>query len=82
MQLVALDYEAHVNKGGSVPDVLLVRKSYEEKRRKRREKGLPERTWKLKHLDMDVEDPAAGDRGGRQVVWAARAVMNQAVVIE
>lgn len=37
-----------------MPDVILVRKSYEEKRRKRREKGLPERMWKLKHLDMDV----------------------------
>jgi hypothetical protein len=29
MQLVATDFEAFVHKGGNVPDVLLVRKSYE-----------------------------------------------------
>ena len=30
--LVQMDYEAHVTRGGRVPDVVLVRKSYEEKR--------------------------------------------------
>lgn len=34
-------------------DVLLVRKSYEEKRRKR---GRNARAWKLKRLDMEVAE--------------------------
>ncbi len=37
-QLVGLDYEAFVAKGGSHADVILVRKSYEEKRKKRKAK--------------------------------------------
>eukprot|EP00201_Polytomella_parva_P001315 CAMPEP_0175082732 /NCGR_PEP_ID=MMETSP0052_2-20121109/26929_1 /TAXON_ID=51329 ORGANISM="Polytomella parva, Strain SAG 63-3" /NCGR_SAMPLE_ID=MMETSP0052_2 /ASSEMBLY_ACC=CAM_ASM_000194 /LENGTH=515 /DNA_ID=CAMNT_0016353981 /DNA_START=153 /DNA_END=1703 /DNA_ORIENTATION=+ len=55
-QLVGLDYEAFVAKGGTTPDVILVRKSYEEKRRKRRERGDAARTWKLKQLEMDVDE--------------------------
>jgi nonsense-mediated mRNA decay protein 3 len=35
-----------------VPDVILVRKSYEEKRRRRQRHA---RAWKLKRLDMEVE---------------------------
>ncbi|KAJ9534620.1 hypothetical protein QJQ45_002905 [Haematococcus lacustris] len=65
MQPVALDFEAWVNKGGQVPDVILVRKSYEEKRRKRRDKGMPERLWKLKRLGMDVDDAAPATKGSR-----------------
>lgn len=41
---VGLDFEAYVAKGGRVPDVVLVRKSYEDKRRKRRVGGGPQRT--------------------------------------
>jgi hypothetical protein len=36
---VGLDFEKHEAKGGRVPDVILVRKSYEEKRRKKRVGG-------------------------------------------
>lgn len=39
----------------SLPDVVLVKKSYEEKRAKRRGKPRP---WKLKALDMEI-DPSA-----------------------
>jgi len=53
--LVHMDYEAHVNRGGAVPDVILVRKSYEEKRRKHKGKGGG-RAWKLKHLDIEMGD--------------------------
>lgn len=50
--LVNMDYEAHVNRGGTVPDVILVRKSYEEKRRRTR--GRATRAWKLKHLPIEA----------------------------
>lgn len=59
---VGLDLEAFVNRGGQLPDVVLVRKSYEEKRRKRRQKGVS-RQWKLRHLDMEM-----GEVGGRHRV--------------
>lgn len=52
--MVHMDYEAHVTKGGSVPDVILVRKSYEEKRRKQKHRAA--RPWKLKHLDIEMGD--------------------------
>jgi hypothetical protein len=52
--MVHMDYEAHVTKGGSVPDVILVRKSYEEKRRKHKHRAA--RPWKLKHLDIEMGD--------------------------
>jgi nonsense-mediated mRNA decay protein 3 len=47
-----MDFEAHVNRGGAVPDVILVRKSYEEKRKKTR--GRAGRAWKLKHLAIEA----------------------------
>lgn len=40
-----------------MPDVVLVRKSYEEKRRKRPNR---QRAWKLKRLDMEVDDRCVG----------------------
>ncbi len=76
LQAVGLDYEAYVNKGGRVPDVILVRKSYEEKRQRRRAKGLPERVWKLRQLEMEVEGgegAEGGKRGGRAAQAAAQA---------
>lgn len=51
---MGLDFDAYVAKGGTYPEVMLVRKSFEERRRKRKAKGLGARTWKLKHLDMEV----------------------------
>lgn len=56
-----------------------MRKSYEEKRRRRRERGLPERMWKLKRLDMDVDveggeaGAAGGAKGARRAAAAAAA---------
>ncbi|GIL64428.1 hypothetical protein Vafri_18352 [Volvox africanus] len=72
-QLVGLDYEAFVNKGGRVPDVVLVRKSYEDKRRKRHAKGgtAVARPWKLKTLDMEVEDNTSGPRGRNEAAVEA-----------
>ncbi|CAI5503965.1 unnamed protein product [Closterium sp. Naga37s-1] len=58
---------ARYSNRATLPDVVLVRKSYEEKRKKRR--GKP-RAWKLKQLDMEVDEGAAergaerGERGG------------------
>lgn len=49
---VNMDYEAHVTRGGAVPDVILVRKSYEEKRKKTRARNS--RAWKLKHLPIEA----------------------------
>ena len=49
--------------------MVLVRKSYEEKRRRQRAKGAAERRpWKLKTLNMEVEEgaEAAGGGGGRR----------------
>uniref|UniRef100_A0A383VQ78 60S ribosomal export protein NMD3 n=1 Tax=Tetradesmus obliquus TaxID=3088 RepID=A0A383VQ78_TETOB len=63
--LVNMDFEAHVNRGGAVPDVVLVRKSYEEKRRKTRGRGG--RSWKLKHLPIE----AGEDRGRNEAAEAA-----------
>lgn len=50
-------------KGGSqaVPEVVLVRKSYEEKRKKRRLKGH-RRPWMLKRMDIEAADEPAGRR--------------------
>lgn len=38
------------------PDVVLVRKSYSEKRRARRERGKGERYWKLKRMAVEAAD--------------------------
>ncbi len=64
-QLTGLDFDAFINKGGSLPDVILVRKSYEEKRRKKRAKGQGARGWKLKRLNMEVDDGAEAGTSGR-----------------
>mmetsp|Transcript_14422 Transcript_14422/g.25165 ORF Transcript_14422/g.25165 Transcript_14422/m.25165 type:complete len:545 (-) Transcript_14422:707-2341(-) len=66
LQVVAEDYDRHINKGNIVPDVIIVRKSFEEKRRKRRAKGLPERMWKLRSLGIDVAEVAEASGRGRQ----------------
>lgn len=64
--MVQMDFEAHVTKGGSVPDVLLVRKSYEERRRKHKSRGGG-RAWKLKHLDIEMGE----ERGRNEATDAA-----------
>ncbi|KAF3632429.1 hypothetical protein FXO37_27461 [Capsicum annuum] len=70
VEYIVLDIEAvssKVNSGGSneldkykgfvLPDVILVKKSYEEKWQKKR--GKP-RSWKLKSLNMEIDDNAKG----------------------
>ena len=46
-QLTGLDYDAFISKGGELPDVILVRKSYEEKRRKKRAKVRPGQAFRF-----------------------------------
>jgi nonsense-mediated mRNA decay protein 3 len=50
-------------KGYQLMDVVLVRKSYDEKRRRRRAKGVS-RAWKLKRMDMEMDDEEEGGKGG------------------
>lgn len=38
-------------------------RSLQERRRRRRAKGLPERLWKLRHLPMEVEEGPSGRWG-------------------
>ncbi|XP_059431568.1 uncharacterized protein LOC132165079 [Corylus avellana] len=52
------DSELEKHKGLILPDAILIKKSYEEKRQKKR--GKP-RAWKLKSLDMEVDDRGRGD---------------------
>ncbi|CAL5323645.1 unnamed protein product [Camellia sinensis] len=51
------DIELDKYKGLVIPDVILMKKSYEEKRQKKR--GKP-RAWKLKSLNMEVDDTTRG----------------------
>jgi nonsense-mediated mRNA decay protein 3 len=74
----SLDYDALVAKGGRVPDVVLVRKSYEEKRARRRKRAAAggggaagARPWQLKRLPMEVADEGAGPRGRNEAAEAA-----------
>ncbi|CAL5219010.1 g766 [Coccomyxa viridis] len=58
------DLEAALDKGYAMPDVILVRKSYEEKRSRRRARGQ-KRPWRLKRMAMEVEDDNAASAPGR-----------------
>lgn len=51
------DFELDKYKSLVLPDVVLVKKSYEEKRQKKRGKPRP---WKLRNLPMEVENGAKG----------------------
>ncbi|KMT05339.1 hypothetical protein BVRB_7g174740 [Beta vulgaris subsp. vulgaris] len=51
------DSELDKYKGLVLPEVILLKKSYEEKRQRKR--GKP-RAWKLKNLNMEVEDTTRG----------------------
>ncbi|TKY70989.1 60S ribosomal export protein NMD3 [Spatholobus suberectus] len=46
-------------RGHGLPNVILIKKSYEEKRQKKR--GKP-RTWMLKSLEMEVDDKGRVDQ--------------------
>lgn len=53
-------------KGYQLMDIVLVRKSYEEKRRRRRAKGVS-RAWKLKRMEMELgEEDEEGGKGGKR----------------
>lgn len=54
------DSELDKYRGLVLPDAILVKKSYEEKRQRKR--GKP-RAWKLKSLNMEVDDTTAKARG-------------------
>lgn len=51
------DFDAYINRGVQVPDVILVSKSHAEKRQKRRTRG-GQRTWKVRKLDMEAGESA------------------------
>lgn len=51
-------------KDGHLPDVVLVRKSYEDKRRRRRARGQ-QRPWKLKRMAVDAGEEEVVTRGGK-----------------
>lgn len=53
------DIELDRYRGLVLPEAILVKKSYEEKRLKKRAKP---RTWKLKSLDMEVDDRSRVDQ--------------------
>ena len=49
------DLEGYQQRGYQCPDFILVRKSYDEHRQRRREKG-GQRIWKLRHMQMAADD--------------------------
>lgn len=51
------DSELDKYKGFVLPEAILIKKSYEEKRQRKRGKS---RAWKLKNLSMEVDDTAKG----------------------
>lgn len=55
------DDELEKYKGLVLPDAVLVKKSYEEKRRQRRRRGKGQRPWKLKSLNMEVDEKTRVD---------------------
>ncbi|CAI5987054.1 unnamed protein product [Closterium sp. NIES-64] len=67
---------ARYSNRATLPDVILVRKSYEEKRKKRR--GKP-RAWKLKQLDMEVDGGAGG--GGEMTLYSNRATLPDVILV-
>ena len=53
--IVDSDFEAATHRGWASPDVVLVRKSYEERRQRRRSRGA-RRAWKLKRMAVEYDD--------------------------
>jgi len=61
--LVSDELDAILQKGRALPEIFLVRKSYEEKRRRRRAKGS-QRNWKLRRMAVEyAADDEAGHAG-------------------
>jgi nonsense-mediated mRNA decay protein 3 len=61
--LVGDEVEAAMHKGWSLPEVVLVRKSFEEKRRRRRAKGQ-QRAWKLRRMAVEYAADEEAQQGG------------------
>lgn len=66
---------ASLAQGLTLPDAVLVRKSYEDKRRRRRARGEQQRPWKLKR--MAVRAGGAGGHGEGGVPRRDHAVANE-----
>jgi nonsense-mediated mRNA decay protein 3 len=73
------DMEEYVHAGMSLPDVVLVRKSYRDKRRRRREAGV-RRTWQLKQLG--VQDDLDGVTTRQAKEMAERQEMDRELFLE
>ena len=65
LQIVDPELEKYSGKlQGIVPDVILVKKSYAESRRKRRERGVA-RAWRLQRMQVEeADDSQQKSRGG------------------
>jgi nonsense-mediated mRNA decay protein 3 len=79
--LVDSNLDAAEQKGYQLMDVVLVRKSYEEKRQRRRAKGVS-RAWKLKRLDMEVDEEEDAKAGGRRRNGEVSAAEQEAADME
>ena len=61
---VKAQYEAHVARGGRVPDGVLVRKSYEEKRRKREARQAAREAAEKERAEMEALAASSDDDEG------------------
>lgn len=61
--LVGDEVEAAMHKGLGLPEVVLVRKSFEDKRRRRRAKGQ-QRAWKLRRMAVEYAADDEAQQGG------------------
>ncbi|CAG9463969.1 unnamed protein product [Pedinophyceae sp. YPF-701] len=59
-----LELDKHLAKGLELPDIVLVRKSYREKRQRRRQRGW-QRAWEIRKLAMDADDEEMSRKRGR-----------------
>lgn len=53
--LVNRDLDGYVNRGYTIPDVILVKKCYEQARKRRHRKGEA-RKWRIERLEMEIDD--------------------------
>jgi nonsense-mediated mRNA decay protein 3 len=79
LQIVDPELEKY-RRGTQLPDVLLVKKSYQEKRRKRRAKGQG-RGWKLQRMDV-AEDESGGHGAKAGAREAERAAQDEELFMQ
>ena len=65
VQIADESFDEYVEKVGEsrIPDVILVKKSYAEKRKKRRDRGY-QRAWELKRMDIHEEETNGKNKNG------------------